>query len=368
MRMDKVKVGIIGCGNISGVYITADKRFEILDIVALSDIIPERSARRAAEHGRARAVTNEEILADPEIEIVLDLTPPYVHHEIDMAALGAGKNAYTEKPLGVDREEGLSQVRLAAEKGLRLGAAPDTVLGGGIQTCRRLIDEGAIGTPIGANAWMMNHGSENWHPDPEFFYKRGGGPLLDMGPYYLTTLVTLFGPVKRVTGSSTISFPARVITSEPKRGQRVAVECPTHVNGVLEFASGAIGNVVMSFDTWATEVPWIEIYGTEGTLSVPDPNGFGGTVRLFTADSGEWREAPVSGCYTGNDRGLGLADMASAIRSGRPHRANGQLAFHVLDIMMGIYDAWEARSFVTLESTCERPQPMPADLKPGQID
>lgn len=366
--MDRVKIGIIGCGNISGTYITADKRFEILDIVALSDIIPERARKRASEHGKARAVTNEQLLADPEIEIVLDLTPPAVHHEIDMDALSAGKHAYTEKPLGVDREEGRSQVRLAEEKGLRLGAAPDTVLGAGIQTCRKLIDGGAIGAPIGAGAWMMGHGCEDWHPDPEFFYKRGGGPLLDMGPYYLTTLVTLLGPVRSVTGASTISFAERVITSEPKRGTRISVECPTHVNGILEFESGAIGNIVMSFDTWASEVPRIEIYGTEGTLSVPDPNGFGGPVRLFTPNIGEWREMPLFHCYTGNSRGIGVADMAYALRSGRPHRANGQLAFHVLDIMMGIYDAWEARAFVNLESTCERPRPLPADLLPGHLD
>ena len=235
------------------------------------------------EAGGSSADTVAEAVAEADVIITMVPDSPDVaavlqgEHGV-FASAQAGALIIDFSTIRPDVAQELAAV--AQEKGLRLGAAPDTVLGAGIQTCRRLIDEGAIGTPIGANAWMMNHGSENWHPAPEFFYKRGGGPLLDMGPYYLTTLVTLFGPVKRVTGSSTISFPERVITSEPKRGQRVAVECPTHVNGVLEFASGAIGNVVMSFDTWATEVPWIEIYGTEGTLSVPDPNGFGGPVLV----------------------------------------------------------------------------------------
>jgi predicted dehydrogenase len=356
--MDRVKTGIIGCGNISSIYLSADKRFDILEIVAVTDLIWERATTKAQEHGTATPIrSNEELLADPEIEMVIDLTPPYVHAEVDLMILEAGKHAYTEKPLGIDRPEGQKQVDLAASKGLRLGGAPDTFLGGGIQTCRKLIDEGAIGMPHGAAAWMLGRGPESWHPDPEFFYKKGGGPLLDMGPYYVTAMVSLLGPVKAVTGASTISFPERLITSEPKNGTSISVECPTHVNGVLQFQSGAVGNLAMSFDTWAAETPRIEIYGSEGTLSVPDPNTFGGPVRIFTPESG-WEEVPIKHCYTENSRGLGAADMAYALRNGRAHRANGDLTFHVLDTMVSIYDAWERRSFVELGSTCQRPEPL----------
>ncbi|MBD3178056.1 MAG: gfo/Idh/MocA family oxidoreductase [Armatimonadia bacterium] len=359
--MDRVKTGIIGCGNISGIYLTADQRFEILQTVAVADMDMDRAQAKAEEHGAAKAVSVDDLLADPEIQIVMNLTPPFAHEEVDLRILAAGKHAYTEKPLGVDRDEGRRQVEKADEEGLLLGAAPDTFLGGGLQTCRKLIDDGAIGKPIGCAAWMMCRGHEGWHPDPEFYYMRGGGPLLDMGPYYLTALVSLLGPVKSVTGSSTISFPERTITSQPKSGTKISVECPTHVNGLLEFQSGAIGNIVMSFDTWAAEVPRIEIYGTDGTLSVPDPNSFGGPVRLFAPSTGGWEEMPLTHCYTDNSRGIGVADMAYALKNGRPHRASGQLAFHVLDAMMGIYDAWERRGYVNLESTCQRPEALPPD-------
>lgn len=364
--METTKVGVIGCGNISWVYIEAGKRFPILETVACADIIPERARAKAAEHGVPRAPSVDELLADPDVDIVVNLTVPAAHAEIALASLEAGKCTYGEKPLATNREEGLRVVATARDRGLLVGSAPDTFLGGGLQTCRKLIDDGWIGQPVAASANMMGHGPEGWHPDPEFFYKPGGGPLFDMGPYYLTALVSLLGPVRRVTGSAGISFPERVITSRPRYGTRVTVECPTHVAGVLEFAEGAIGTLTTSFDVWGSQLPLIEIYGSEGTLSVPDPNTFGGPVRLWR--NGEWREMPLSHGYADENRGIGVADMAYARRSGRAHRASGELAFHVLDVMCALYEASERGNFVELGSTCSRPAPLPMGLLPGTLD
>jgi len=241
-------------------------------------------------------------------------------------------------------------------------------MGGGIQTCRKLIDDGWIGDPIGAQAFLLCHGHEAWHPDPEFYYKVGGGPMLDMGPYYVTALVSLLGPVKRVTGSTKISFAERTITSAKKYGQKVTVEVPTHVTGIMDFANGAVGTIVTSFDVWGANVPRIEIFGTEGTLSVPDPNGFGGPIKIKRMGAKEWSEMPLTHGYAENSRGIGPADMASAIATGRNHRANGELAYHVLDIMHAFHDASDKGAHVTLESTCERPLAMPMGLLPGTLD
>ena len=277
---EQVKIGIIGCGNISPIYLQSGAKFEILDIVAVADKIWERAESRAAEYGVPRACTVKELLADPEIEIVVNITTPDAHAEVGLQVLEAGKSVYNEKPLAITREDGKRMVELAAAKGVRIGGAPDTFLGGGIQTCRKLIDDGWIGEPVAATAFMMGHGHESWHPDPEFYYKVGGGPMFDMGPYYLTALVNLVGPVKRVTGSARITFPERTITSQPKFGTKIEVEVPTHIAGVLDFANGAVGTIITSFDVWGGQLPRIEIYGTEGTLSVPDPNTFGGPIRI----------------------------------------------------------------------------------------
>jgi predicted dehydrogenase len=249
---------------------------------------------------------------------------------------------------------------LAAAKGVRVGGAPDTFLGGGLQTCRELIDTGAIGTPVAATAFMMSRGHEHWHPNPAFYYQVGGGPMFDMGPYYLTALVSLLGPVQRVTGATRITRTQRTITSQPRYGEIINVEVPTHVTGLLDFAAGPIGTIITTFDVQASALPWIEIYGTTGTLAVPDPNTFGGPVRLRLTGDNAWREIPVTRPYTENSRGLGLADMAEGLRSGRPHRASGDLAYHVLDIMHAIHDASATGHHVQLESTCTRPEAMPA--------
>ena len=356
--MRAVRVGIIGCGSICDVYLQSGKRFDVLDITACADIMPGRAEEKAREFGIARACSVAELLGDPEIEIILNLTTPHAHAEVALAALEAGKSVYGEKPLAVSREDGHRILETARVKGLRVGCAPDTFLGAGLQTCRKLIDEGAIGEPVAATAFMMSHGHEGWHPNPEFFYKAGGGPLFDMGPYYLTALVHLMGPVRRVTSSARITFPERTITSKPKRGQKIKVETPTHVAGVLDFAGGAVVGIITSFDVWGAHLPQIEIYGTEGTMSVPNPNIFGGPIRLRRAGEDEWEDVAITFPYAENSRALGLADMAAGLDADRPHRASGDLAFHVLEIMEGIHVSSDKGRHVELKSPAERPAPL----------
>ncbi len=364
----KVKIGIVGCGNISPTYLTQAPTFDILEIKAVADIIPERSQSRAVEYHVPCVYTDEELFADPEIEIVVNLTPPKVHSEIALMALAAGKSVYDEKPLAIDRTEAKLMLKIAAEKGLRVGGAPDTFLGAGLQTCRKLIDEGAIGTPVGATAFMVGHGPEKWHPDPAFFYQTGGGPMFDMGPYYLTALVSLLGPVKRVAGTTRISFPEREVGSGPKQGDKIQVEIPTHVTGLLEFASGPVGTIITSFDVWNSNLPRIEIYGSEGTLSVPDPNTFGGPVVLYKPGEKEGQVIDLLPLRDQNSRSLGVADMAHAIRSGRAHRANGEMAYHVLDIMHTIHDSAREGRHIDMTSTCTRPAAMVSGLPLSLLD
>lgn len=354
------KVAIIGCGNISGIYFKAGSTFDILEIAACADLDVERARAKAKEHGIAKAGTVEEILADPEIEIVINLTIPAAHYDICRRALEAGKHVHTEKPLSLTRDEGKALLDLAAKNGLRVGSAPDTFLGAGLQTCRQLIDEGRIGEPIAATAFMLGHGPEGWHPDPEFFYKVGGGPMFDMGPYYLTALTALLGPISRLTGSARATFPERTIGSGAKKGQKIAVDIPTHVAGVIDYASGPVASIITSFDVWAHKLPCIEIYGAEGTLAVPDPNTFGGPVRVKPGGPGEWEDVPLTHGYAENSRGIGVADMAYAIRENRPHRASGALGYHVLEAMHGVHDASEQGRHYQMTSTVERPAPLPA--------
>jgi len=367
-KMDRTKIGIVGCGNISGIYLDVSRMFEDIEVVACSDVIAERAKERAKQFDVPRTNTVEGILSDREIEIVLNLTPPKAHAEIALKALNAGKSIYNEKPLAITREDGRRILHLAGERGVRIGCAPDTFLGGGMQTCRKLIDDGWIGKPIAATACVMGHGPEGWHPDPEFFYKIGAGPMMDMGPYYLTALVSLLGPVRRITGLSKITFPERTITSKPKYGTKIKVEVPTHAIGLMEFANGAIVTITTSDDVWGTRIPHIEIYGTEGTLSVPDPNNFGGPVSVLRAGSNEWKEIPLTHGYAGQSRSIGVADMAKAIKVGRPHRANGEMAYHVLDVMNAFQDASDRGMHVELQSTCARPDPLPMGLRNGVLD
>jgi predicted dehydrogenase len=249
-----------------------------------------------------------------------------------------------------------------------VGCAPDTFLGGAHQTCIKLINDGVLGEPVGVTGMMLGHGAEGWHPNPGIFYQHGAGPMLDMGPYYLTTMIALLGPVWRTTGSSRISFPERTITSEPLKGQKIEVEVPTHITGIMDFANGAIGTLTTSFDVWQAKHPNIEVYGSEGTLIVPDPNGPGGTPLLWTPATNEWQEVPLTHGYTETSRSTGVADLAYALRYGREHRASGQLAFHVLDLMLSFQEASEADRHIAIDSTVERPAPLPVGLREGTLD
>jgi len=369
MAGQKTRLGIVGCGNISGIYLkNAQQLFENLEVVACADIIPERSKAKAKEFGVKRVCTTEQLIADPKVDIVVNLTPPAVHAEIELAAIKAGKHVHTEKPQATTREDGAKVVAGARKAKVRVGCAPDTFLGAGIQTCRKVIDEGRIGRPVAAIAFMMGRGPEGWHPDPDFFYQPGAGPMFDMGPYYLTALVNLIGPIRRVTSCAGISFPDRMIGSEPHRGTMIKVNTPTHIAGSIDFASGAVGTIITSFDTYAARVPRIQIFGTEGTLNVPDPNTFGGPVSIWRPDVGDWEDIPLTHTYSENSRCLGVADLANAIKSGRPHRANGDMAYHVLDCMQAFLDASRTGRHVRIKSTCERPAPLPTGLKLGTLD
>ena len=366
--MDKVKVGIIGTGNISGIYLQNGKRFESMEVVACADLDADRARAKAEEYG-VRGYTVEQLLADPEIQLVINLTIPQAHAPVALQALEAGKHVYTEKPLAATREEGKRVLETARSKGLLVGGAPDTFLGGGIQTCIKLIQDGAIGTPIGATAFMMGSGPEAWHPNPDFFYQAGGGPLFDMGPYYLTALIAMLGPLKRVTGSAQISFPERTATSEKLNGKKIKVETPTHIAGVLDFVSGPMATLLTSFDiNGGSVLPRIELYGSHGTLLVPDPNAFGGPVRIRRAGEEEWSDVPLTHGKTENARGIGAADMAQAILSGREHRASGDLANHVLEAMFGILEASEQNAHYAMQSGCRQPAPFPVGLADGELD
>ncbi len=354
----KTNIGIIGCGQISSIYMQAPATFDILNIIACADIDMEKARTQAKRFSIPKVCTVEELLTDPEVEIVLNLTIPRVHAEIGLAAIEAGKSAYGEKPLGVNLDQGKALLNAAHTKGMRVGCAPDTFLGGGIQTCIKLINDGQIGKPVAATAFMMNHGPENWHLDPDFYYQPGGGPLFDMGPYYLTALIALIGPVRRVTGSTQITVLERTITSRLKYGTKITVNTPTHLVGVLDFANGAVGTIITSFDVWSHHLPRLEVYGTEGTLSAPDPNTFGGPVFIRRAEESEWREVNLSHGYAKNSRGIGLADMAYAIWARRPHRASGEMAYHVLDIIQSIHEASAQGRHIELSSTCDRPAPL----------
>jgi predicted dehydrogenase len=365
--VEKIKVGIIGCGNISDIYLEKIKLFHVLEIKSCSDLDMDR-ARIKANKFDIQACTVDEILSDKEIGIIVNLTPPSAHADIALKSVEAGKSIYNEKPITIDLEEARKILDLAEKAKLRVGCAPDTFLGAGLQTCRQVIDSGMIGKPVAATAFMLGRGPEGWHPDPEFFYKKGGGPMFDMGPYYLTALVNLMGPVRRVTGITQVSFPERIIGSEGKRGQKIVVETPTHLAGLLEFVEGGIGTLITSFDVWTHSLPRIEIYGSEGTLRVPDPNTFGGKVEIWRPGTNKWEEVNLSHGYSENTRGLGVADLAYGLISGRPHRANGQLGYHVLEIMHSVIKASSSDRHIHLTSKVERPKPMDHNLPYGVLD
>jgi predicted dehydrogenase len=354
------RIGVAGIGNISKIYLDnlTGMFAGQVKLAAVTDIISERAEKAAADYKVKAFKSLDAMLQSSGIDIVLNLTQPKFHFDVALAALKAGKHVYTEKPLCAKREDAAQLLALAAEKKLRVGGAPDTFLGAGIQTCLKLINDGWIGAPVAATAFVMSHGPEHWHPAPEFYYKPGGGPLFDMGPYYLTALISLLGPVSRVSGSAKTGIPKRLITSQPLNGTVIDVEVPTHIAGTLDFSGGATATLIASFEVYSHTLPFIEIYGTEGSLRVPDPNFFGGPVYVRRFRDEQWAQVPLLKNYADNSRGLGLTDMALAIEESRPHRASAELTFHVLDIMQGIHDASASGKYYKLKSKCKRPAAM----------
>mgnify|MGYP003123931631 CR=1 FL=1 len=364
-----VGIGIIGCGKISQAYFNGASTFEILKVIGCADINPA-AAKAQAEQNGCEAMTVEELLAHPEIELVINLTIPAAHAEVSKRILESGKHSYCEKPITVEIEEANEILSLAKEKGLLVGSAPDTFLGGGIQTCRQIIDSDGIGQVVSGTAFMMSRGPESWHPNPGFYYLNGGGPVLDMAPYYLTALVNLIGPVASVRASTSKAFETRIATCKERNGEELPVEVSTHCAAILEFVSGAVVTATFSFDVPKHGHSPIELYGTKGALKVPDPNTFGGPVTQYNMDSEAegWEEIPLTFGYEENMRSIGAADMAYAIRTGRPHRANGDLAAHVLEIMHAFEAASKEGVTIEINSCPERPAPLPTGLVKGLLD
>ena len=364
-----MNVGMVGVGCISGIYLkNLHEVFHELRLVAVCDLIRERAEKAQKDYAIPKLYdTMEELFNDPEIDIVLNLTRPYQHYEVSKAALLAGKHVYSEKPLGADLAEGEELVALAKEKGLIIGGAPDTFMGAGIQTCRKLIDDGIVGDVIGGRCVMASHGVETWHPDPDFYYQRGGGPLLDMGPYYITALINLLGGIRSVYGYHRTAYQTRHITAPPHVGETITVNTPTHIESFLTFDCGAVVSLLTSFDVYSTKQTNIEIYGTKGTLYVPDPNTFGGTVTFFNGETKELENYPLTFDYAENSRCLGLADMTKAIESGRASRTTSRQTFHVLEAMTSVMKSAELGLPVTLSSHFEREAPMDPTLPHGQL-
>ncbi len=356
--MHPLRVGIIGVGNISGIYLKNLGEFRSTEVVAVADIDLDRAKTVAAQNGNIAALTPENLIHSSEVELVLNLTIPRAHGPVAIGAVRAGKHVYNEKPLTIEISDAETLLSEATKAGVLVGGAPDTFLGGGIQTCRALIDSGAIGEPVAANAFMLSRGHESWHPAPEFYYAPGGGPMFDMGPYYITALLNLLGPIRRVSGSTRISFPTRTITSQPNSGKIIEVETSTHITGTMDFANGAIGHITTSFDVIGNDMPSIVIYGSEGTLVVPDPNGFGGEPMIKRRGENSFSPVALTHGFTENSRGLGVLDMAYAIRTGSSVRASGELAKHALEVMHAFEQSSVSEKHIQLSANFDRPEAM----------
>ena len=361
----KLGVGVIGCGNISAAYFRLAPLFRGIEMRACADINAEAAKARAAEFG-LRAETIDGLLAAADIDIIVNLTVPAAHYEVSKQILDAGKHVYSEKPFVLSVAEGLDLKKRAEKKGLRIGSAPDTFLGGAHQLARDIIDSGKLGRITSGTCHVMNHGMEHWHPNPDFFFQPGGGPILDLGPYYLANLIQLIGPVKQVAALTTIPFKERTISSKPRFGEKVPVNTPTTIHALLEFANGAAVSLNASWDVWQHGHAPMELFGDEGTIYVPDPNFFGGTIR-YTQKADPVKKLPKwdhpfavpnqqhSQGMMANYRAAGLADMAIAIGEGRPHRCSMELALHAVDVMTGVLKSGETGKFVATKTTCERP-------------
>lgn len=372
--MKKTRIGIVGCGMISGAYIGAAKRFRNLEITACADSFPAR-AEAAAEACGCRVLSYDELLKSPDVDIVLNLTPPRAHCQVMTGALNAGKHVYSEKPFGVDAEEVNSVYALAAARGLRVGCAPDTFLGGGYQTVRKALDENWIGKVINGTAMVQGRGPEKWSHAP-FFYDKGAGPMLDLGPYYVTALVSVLGPVRSVTAVTSKGSEFRTLggeVAEEYAGKyepygRYPVNVDTHQTGIMIFESGAVITMIASFDVFTFSGAPIQLNGTEGSLICPDPNTFGGDVKIYRPCMAEPQVLPMPFGYTENSRSIGLSDMAQAITDARPHRASAEMARHVTEVMLAFVESGRAGRRIDIKSTCERPAPLPLGLEDGEID
>ncbi len=362
---DAVGIGVIGAGYISTIYLeNCTGRFDNLRVVGIADVLMERAEAQARRFG-IEALTVDQLLAHPDVEIVVNLTIPAAHGEIALAAIEAGKSVYNEKPLATTREAARRLLERAREQGVLVGGAPDTFLGGGLQTARALLDSGIIGTPVAATGMLLLRGHERWHPNPDFYYQPGGGPLFDMGPYYLAALMSLLGPVERVAATASASFPTRTIATGDRAGERIPVETPTHIITILDFAEGARASLTTSFDVYDTNRSTLVLYGSEGTLRLPDPNTFGGPLEALRGGAEAWEPVEVRGDYTDNSRGLGISDLARALREGRAPRASGELGYHIVDVMHAALEASDSGRYVTIESRFERPAPLGSQSHAG---
>lgn len=361
-------IGIIGCGNISTTYFELAPLFRGMEVRACADLNME-AARASADQYDVAAQSVDDLMANAAVDIVINLTIPAAHAGVTKAALEAGKHVYSEKPLALSLDDGLALKALADEKGLSVCSAPDTFLGGAHQWARRLIDDGRLGTITAGTAHVMSHGMEHWHPNPDFFFRPGAGPVLDIGPYYIANLIHLIGPVRRVAALANSAQPARTIGSEPRRGEMIAVETPTNIHALLEFEHGATITLGASWDVWAHQHRNMELYGTEGSLFLPDPNFFGGTVELAARDGTLSAPQPFDhpfavpnqdhgGTALANYRGAGLADMVQAIQKGRDARCSLDRALHAVDVMTGILRSAETGTFVAMQTRCTRPDPL----------
>lgn len=379
-----LRIGLIGCGRISDIYLKTCAGFADLAVVACASLDLQQSRAKAGQFAIPRACSPEEVIADPDIDCVLNLTVPAAHAGITLAALQAGKHVYSEKPFVTDLEDGWKILDLARSKGLLVGNAPDTFLGGRWQTVRKLLDAGAIGKPTGVSAFVGTHGVERHNPNPDFYYEVGGGPLLDLGPYYLTAMAVLLGPIARVGGLARRTFERRMIETGPRRGAWMTVDVDTHSLSLLEFQSGVIGSMTMSFDIWDSETPRLEIYGEDGTICIADPdpvhgaNIFGGEVWVRTRETSRWSHQPrpqgrehwtvaeTTHGFNEDSRGLGLLDLALAARDKRPVRASGELAQHVCEVMTGILSSPQAGGFVDIRSRPAIPPALPEAFPRGE--
>lgn len=363
-RTGPVGIAIIGAGVISTQYLDNLMTFPDVTVHVIADLFEDAAAARAAGYGIATHGGVTTALEHPDVEIVINLTIPAAHVEVALAAVRAGKHVWSEKPFSLDRESGRVLLAEADAAGLRLGCAPDTFLGGGLQTARRLIERGDIGAPLTAPTLFQVPGPESWHPNPAFLYSAGAGPLFDMAPYYLTALIQIFGPVRRVAAIGSRSRDTRVVGSGPKEGESFAVTVPTHVSALIEFESGQSAQSIFSFESPRKRVGFVEITGTDATVSLPDPNMFDGDIRVQGADEEDWTAVPATGSTAG--RGTGVLEMARAIRAGIPHRAHGEQAFHVLDTMIAIGESAETGAFVTVDSTTAAVESLPEAWDPTE--